>query len=117
MGLQIIKKQLWTLEAIDGTTKNTDWVDCSQLQSGSFSFVWSGGSTPVGEVRVQVSNEPTNADAQELTLSSTLSVSGSSGAHVANIDVIPNRYIRLRYIGSSGTASANVVFFGKGDAN
>lgn len=117
MGLQVIKKQLWSAEALDSSTKNTDWIDCSQLQAGSFSFVWSGGSSPVGEVRVQVSNEPTNSDAQDLTLSATLSVSGSSGSHVANIDDIPNRYIRLRYVGTSGTASANAWFFGKGDAN
>ena len=117
MGLQVIKKQLWAGEAIDNTTKATEWMDCSQLQSGSFSFVWSGGSSPLGEVKIQVSNEASNTDAQDLVLSASLSVAANSGTHIANIDELPNRYIRLRYVGTSGTAIANVWFFGKGDAN
>lgn len=117
MGLQVIKVRLWTDEALDNTTKATSWVDVSQLQMGSFSFVWSAGSTPVGEVQVFVSNEPDHSDETELTLSSTLSVSGSSGIHVANLDDMPNRYMRLKYVGSSGTATGQAWFFGKGDAN
>ena len=117
MGLQVIKTRLWTDEALDNTTKATSWIDTSQLQKGSFSFVWSAGSTPVGEVQVFVSNEPDHTDEQELPLSATLAVSGSSGTHVANIDDIPNRYMRLKYVGASGSAVGQVWFFGKGDAN
>lgn len=116
MGLQVIKVRLWTDEALDNTTKATEWVDVSQLQMGSFSFVWSG-SSPVGEVQVFVSNDPEHADEQELTLSATLSVGANSGAHVANLDDIPSRYVRLKYAGSSGTATGQAWFFGKGDAN
>lgn len=116
MGLQNIKIQLWNDEALSNTTKSTGWIDCSQLQAGSFSFVWSGTS-PVGEVRVQISNEATNSDAQDLTLSASLLVAANSGTHIANLDEIPNRYVRLVYIGASGTATAKVWFFGKGDAN
>jgi hypothetical protein len=117
MGLQVIKIRLFTDEAMDNTTISTSWVDCSQLQMGSFSFVWSNGSTPVGEVKVFVSNEPDHSDEIELDLSATLAVGGSSGVHVANLDDIPNRYARLKYVGSSGTATAQAWFFGKGDAN
>lgn len=117
MGLQVIKARLWTDEALDNTTKATDWIDASQLQQGSFSFVWGAGSTPVGEVQIFVSNEPEHNDETQLTLSSALSVSGASGIHVANLDDIPNRYVRLKYVGSSGTATGQVWFFGKGDAN
>lgn len=117
MGLQVIKKQLWDGEALSNTTKATDWIDCSQLQQCSFSFVWSGGSSPVGEVQVFVSNEPKNSDETKLTLSAVLPISSNSGTHIANLDDVPNRYVQLRYIGASGTATANVWFFGKGDAN
>jgi hypothetical protein len=117
MGLNTLKKQLWDNESLDNTTKATEWIDCSQLQAGSFSFVWSGGSSPVGAVQIFVSNEPTKADETDLTLSAALNVSGTAGAHIANIDDIPNRYIRLKYAGSSGTCNADVWFFGKGDGN
>jgi hypothetical protein len=117
MGLQVIKLQTWTAEALDNTTKSTEWIDCSQLQEGSFSFVWSNGSSLSGEVRIMVANEPNKSDETQLTLSATLTVSGASGAHVANLDDLPNRYVRLRYVGSAGTGNANVWFFGKGDAN
>lgn len=114
MGMNVIKKSLWTAQALSNTTLTTDWVDVSQLIKGSFSFVWSAGSSPVGTVTVLVSNLPSKADANTLTLSTTLSVSGASGAHVANIDEIPGRYMALRYTGTSGTATAAVDFFGKG---
>lgn len=117
MGLQVIKKQLWSAQALSNTTVSTDWIDTSQIQAGSFSFVWSGGSSPVGVVEVRVSNEANKSDESTLTLSSVLNVSGASGAHVANLNIIPTRFVRLRYVGTSGTATANAWFFGKGDAN
>ena len=117
MGLNTIKTQLWSAQALAGVDVSTDWVDCLNLQAGSFSFVWSAGSSPVGTVVVDSSNNDTKSDSTELTLSATLSVSGASGAHIANLDVIPCRFVRLRYKGTSGTATANVWFAGKGDAN
>lgn len=117
MGLQVIKKKIMTDVALDNTTASSEWIDVSQLQMGSFSFVWSAGSTPVGVVKVFVSNEPNHSDELQLTLSATLNVSGTSGTHVANLDDIPSRYVRLKYEGSSGTATGNAWFFGKGDAN
>lgn len=117
MGLNTIKVQLWDAQALAGVDVYTDWMDCLNLQTGSFSFVWSNGSTPVGVVKIQVSNEPTHSDANELTLSSTLSVSGASGAHIANLNDLPTRYVRLKYEATSGTADADVWFVGKGDAN
>jgi hypothetical protein len=114
MGMNTIKKSLWTAQALDNTTVTTDWVDTSQLEKGSFSFVWSAGSSPVGTVQVLVSNLPAHNDANVLTLSATLSVSGSSGSHIANLDEIPGRYVALRYVGSSGTGTATADFFGKG---
>ena len=117
MGLNTIKTQLWSAQALAGVDVSTDWVDCLNLQAGSFSFVWSNGSTPVGAVRIDVSNEPSHTDATELTVSASLPVSGASGAHVANLNDLPTRYVRLRYEATSGTADADVWFVGKGDAN
>jgi hypothetical protein len=115
MGMNTIKKSLWTAQALDSSTVTTEWIDVSQLTKGSFSFVWSGGSSPVGTVTILVSNTQSKSDANTLTLSATLSVSGSSGAHVANLDDIPSRFVALRYTGASGTATAAVDFFGKGN--
>lgn len=117
MGLQVIKIQLWNNEALDNTTKATEWIDCSQLQAGSFSFVWSNGSSLAGTVKVFVSNEPSKSDETEITLSAALNATGASGAHIANLDDLPNRYVRLKYAGTAGTGAADVWFFGKGDAN
>lgn len=116
MGLNTIKKQTSVNESM-GATFQTDWIDCLNLTSGSWSFVWSAGSSPVGEVTIEVSNEPNHSDAIELVLSSDLLVSGASGVHVANLDDIPCRYTRLVYTRTSGTATANTWFVGKGDAN
>lgn len=114
MGLNVIKKVLWTDQAIGSTTIDTDWVEVLQLEKGSFSFVWSSGSSPVGEVQVIVSNRPQHDDKNVLTLTATLNVSGTDGSHVANLDVIPGRYVALRYVGTSGSAVADVEFVGKG---
>lgn len=114
MGLNVIKKKLWTDQALGSTTIDTDWVDVSQLEKGSFSFVWDGGSSPSGTVQVLVSNRPEHDDINVLTLSATLTVSGTDGSHIANLDDIPGRYVALRYVGTSGTAVAHVEFFGKG---
>jgi hypothetical protein len=115
MGMNTIKKSLWTAQALDSSTVTTEWIDVSQLTKGSFSFVWSDGSSPDGTVTVLVSNTKSKADANTLTLSTTLSVSGTSGVHTANIDEIDNQFMALRYTGVSGTATAAVDFFGKGN--
>jgi hypothetical protein len=115
MGMNTIKKSLWTAQALSNTEVTTDWVDVSQLTKGSFSFVWSNGSTPDGTVTILVSNLVSKADENTLTLTATLSVSGASGAHIANLDDIPGRFVALRYTGVSGTATASAEFFGKGN--
>lgn len=117
MGLNTIKRQLWNAQALAGVDVSTEWMDVLHLTSGSFSFVWSNGSTPIGAVQIDISNDPSHTDSQELTLSAALVVTGASGVNIANLDVIPSRYIRLRYAATSGTATANVWFTGKGDAN
>lgn len=117
MGLNTLKRQIISSGAMGTGDLSSDWIDTMNLQSGSFSFVWSSGSTPVGTVVVDISNNDAKSDLNELTLSTTLTVSGSSGAHIANLDVIPCRFIRLRYKGTSGSATANAWFAGKGDAN
>jgi hypothetical protein len=35
MGMNTIKKSLWTAQALDGTTVTTDWVEVGQLTKGS----------------------------------------------------------------------------------
>jgi len=116
MGLNTIKRQLLIDEPMSGNF-STEWIDCLHLTSGSFSFVWSAGATPVGVNRIYISNEPTHSDEQELVLSDILAVSGASGVNIANLDVLPCRYVKLSYVWTSGDGTANVYFVGKGDAN
>lgn len=98
------------------------------LTGVSYQVVWSGGSTPVGTLSVQASNNyALNPDGTALnagtwttltlsvngTPSTTIAVSGNSGS--ALIDPInTDAYaIRLIYTAASGGGTLNVTFNGK----
>lgn len=115
MGLNTLKRRYLTSADISSDVAG-DWIDVSNLTKVSFSFVWSGTS-PVGDLFVQVANDPDYSDAQNVTLSATLSVSGNSGTHFADLTEIGARFVRLRYVATSGTGSADSWIMAKGDAN
>lgn len=82
------------------------------LDNGSFQCVWTG--TPVGSFFVDVTNYDINNPNitivwSQITLSSVPAASGSAGDGTINLNQLPFRWIRLRYVNSSGTGTLNVV--------
>lgn len=91
------------------------------LSLASYSLSWTG-STPVGTVSVEVSNDYSqNADGSvrnagtwnALPLSISPAVSGNSGMGFIDIDAQAGYALRLRYTRTSGTGTLNVIVNGK----
>jgi Flp pilus assembly protein TadG len=87
----------------------------------SYDISWAG-SSPVGNIVVEVSNTYTqNADGTvrnpgnwtAITLSSSTSVSGNSGTGFIDIDAIASYAIRIRYVATSGSGTLNATINGK----
>jgi len=92
-----------------------------KLSMVSYAVSWSG-SSPAGEVSVEVSNDyALNVDGQvknagtwtALPLSATTAVSGNSGAGFIDIDAQAGYALRLSYAPSSGTGSLQAIVNGK----
>lgn len=91
------------------------------LSLASYSITWSG-STPIGTVAVQVSNDYSeNPDGSvrnagnwsDLPLSAATAVAGASGTGFIDIDTIAGYALRLQYRRVSGTGTMQVVVSGK----
>lgn len=87
----------------------------------SYEVLWSG-TTPIGTVSVQVSNDYSQyADGSvnnpgnwtDLPLSSTPSVSGNTGTGFIDIDASAGYALRLVYNRTSGVGTLNVIVSGK----
>lgn len=89
----------------------------------SYAYVWTG-SSPIGSIVVEVSNDyKTNAAGDELdgstatwtalTLTDTTDVSGNSGTGYIDIDQLGAHAIRTRYERTSGTGTLQCFFKGK----
>lgn len=87
-----------------------------QLDYVKLDIKWSGGPA-VGEIKIEVADEFEKSGListwQELTFTSPISVSGSSGSHQVIILVVAFDLIRVKYIRSSGSGDLDVVIFGK----
>jgi len=93
----------------------------SNLSMMSYSYTWSGTS-PVGTIVVEVSNDYTQDSSgatanpgtwDALPLSVAPSVSGNTGTGFVDIDQLGAYAIRTRYIATSGTGTLNAIFKGK----
>lgn len=110
------------IENGDMATSLTSQVTIIQkLSMISYTCRWVG-SSPVGEMVVEVSNDYSqNADGTErnpgtwvtLPLSSTPTVSGNADGGFIDIDAQAGYAIRIRYERTSGTGTLNVVANGK----
>lgn len=92
-----------------------------QLVMASYSLKWSGTS-PVGSISVQVSNDYSeNVDGSvrnpgtwiDLPLSGLTPVSGNSDAGFIDIDANAGYALRLVYTRASGVGILNVIMLGK----
>lgn len=85
----------------------------------SYQAVWSAGSTPVGTLSVQVSNDYSqNADgtvrnAGSWSTATSGSVSGNTGTGFFQLDTTTSHAIRLIYTRASGSGTMNTVIVGK----
>lgn len=93
----------------------------SNLSMMSYQYTWSG-STPVGAIDVQVSNDyRQNADGSvriagtwdSLPLSVNPTVSGNTGSGLIDIDQLGAAAIRTVYTKVSGTGTLTAIFKGK----
>jgi hypothetical protein len=93
----------------------------SNLSTMSYSYSWTGTS-PVGTIAVQVSNDYSqNADGSvnntgtwnSLPLSSIPAISGNTGTGLIDIDITGAYAIRTTYTAASGTGTLSCVFKGK----
>jgi len=76
--------------------------------------VWSGGSSPVGSITVEVLYSD-NDDWIPLDFASALSVSGNSGSMQIKLNSIPFTHVRIKYTRVSGTATLSAWIQGKGN--
>ncbi len=104
------------------TSLTSDVTIIQNLSMISYSCAWSAGSTPVGAITVQVSNDYSqNADGSvrnagtwnTVTLSTATNVSGNTGNGFIDIDAIAAFAIRLVYTRTSGSGTLNVIINGK----
>jgi hypothetical protein len=93
----------------------------SNMSMMSYSYSWTG-STPVGSISVQVSNDyRQNSDGSvanagtwnSLTLSASTAVSGNTGNGLIDIDQLGAYAIRTVYTRTSGTGTLQATFKGK----
>jgi hypothetical protein len=92
-----------------------------KLSLASYSITWTG-SSPVGVIAVQVSNDyTTNADGSvnnpgtwnTLPLSATPAVTGNTGNGFIDIDASAGYALRVVYTKTSGSGTLNAVVNGK----
>jgi len=116
MGLNTLNNQAW--DNVDlSTDQTTAWFDTRQVRNAGITFKWANGSSLSGELFVQGANETgeTKDDAEDVTLSATLDVTGASGTHIVNISDWSFAYIRLRFAASAGSGDGTARFVLKGE--
>lgn len=111
MGVINVKNKTYLLNgvAMDSDRQSAAQL-CDSIQHCTVYIWWTGGSTPVGEIqlwgRVNPEDERT-AIYKQLTLSSTLSVSGASGSLTLNItEPLGEWYIKYDRTSGDGTLYA-----------
>ncbi len=105
-----------------GASINSKGVDLQGLDVYSIHAVYSGG-TPVGTLKLQISNDivgaGTSSDPASLVTNwtdytgSSLSIS-AAGDYMWKVTSSGERWVRLVYTRSSGSGTLNVTFSGKG---
>lgn len=104
-------------QAMTGTVYSQPTI-ITNLSKVSYDVSWSGGSSPIGTLQVQVSNTYSQdaSGAQlnagnwnTLTLSSAPTVSGNSGNGFIEIDSLSSYAIRLVYVPTSGSGTLNAT--------
>jgi hypothetical protein len=103
-------------------TFNSSVADTGESPNFSVHAVWSGGSSPIGALNLQGSNDKTvdhNSVSHWTDLNTniyigSIAVSGTSGSYLFNIANGGFKWLRAVYTRTSGSGTMDVTFFGKG---
>lgn len=117
------KNAILPFKAIDAGDMSADITsevtDMMFQDNALYQVSWSG-TTPVGELFVEVTNDdyllnPSTAVWSRLDFGSSITVSGNTGNHIININQYPGRYMRLFYDADAtpGTGTLNAVLTSK----
>lgn len=102
-----------------GASFNSTPVDCSAVQLASIQGVWTGGGSPTGTFKVQVSNDQVNDGASVTNWSdypsSSIAIT-TDGDLIYNISNLGYRWVRLVYTRTSGTGTLNAKAVLKSEA-
>ncbi len=105
-----------------GASITSEVTIVNKLSMISYDISWTGGSTPIGVMSVQVSNtysKNANGSVRDagnwttLTLSSTTNVSGNTGNGFIDVDATGAYAIRLVYTRSSGSGVMHATISAK----
>lgn len=106
-----------------GSASLTSLVTIIQkLSIVSYDIAWSAGSTPVGDITVEVSNtyslDASGAVANAgtwtaIALSSPIHITGNSGNAFVSLSELGAYAIRVKYTRTSGSGTLNVTVAGK----
>lgn len=83
-------------------TQTSNITEIINMDNVAIVASWTG-SSPVGTLLVQVSND--QVVWQNLDFGSAISISGNSGSHDLIMNQLPHTYIRAAYVKTSGTGT------------
>lgn len=110
--MQFFPLQMFNYKVLDAQSMGgnlvSDRVNISRAGSVSVQYIWSSGSTPVGNLVTQGSN-----DGATWVDVNSQAVSGSSGTHLLNIEEPAYMFLRATYARTSGSATLDVYVNGK----
>lgn len=105
-----------------GGTFNSSIVDIKNLNNVSVEAVWYQGSTPIGALNLQGSNQVVNSttsvaswtDLSTSVYNGSVAVSGNTGSYLYNVTNVGFRWLRAVYTRTSGSGTIDLNFTGKG---
>lgn len=97
-----------------GASSTSTEVQTYKIQHCTVYVWWQNGSTPIGEIRLEANVAPEGETEvwKEMTLSSTLNVTGNTGNLELNI-LEPLSHWRIKYVRSSGNGELYASWEGK----
>ena len=91
------------------TSLTSEWMDIRNSDNCAFQIVWTG--SPVGVFGVQVSSDATNYTT--ISLSPSITASGSGDTAIIEMNQMGSNYIRLYYTRTSGTGAVTASITAK----
>lgn len=107
-------KKILHSKVVDSVTfdqdRRSDALDVSSCEFITIQAIWSGGSTPVGVLKAEVSLDGTNY----FELSTTSNISGNSGNTIIELANKSYKYLKVFLDFTSGSATISAWIHAKG---